>query len=201
MTKKNLFKLIAIAFLLFMLVGLVFFRKGDDKNLNPKPIPANNQQTEKPEKKRELTEEEKLKIFAENFVATYYSYIWGNFSNVESQYYYMTEEMKSREEIKVKKMKKEIEGQPRRYFTARARLLNSSFALDKETKANLSIDLSVDNFAGAIVQRDTMVWVDKNGDYYEGDIDKLIIDTTEKNVEVVLVKISDEWKVDWIEEK
>ena len=183
-----------ITFLLFMLVGLSFFRKGDDKI--PAPNPINNKQIENPNKKQELTEEEKAKIFAENFTATYYSYTWGNFSNVESQYYYMTEEMKNREKEKVEKMKKEIESQPRRYFTARARLLNSEFASYEKTKASLNINLSIDNFAGAIVQRDTMVWVDENGDYYEGDIDDLIINSVEKNVEVNLVKIGEEWKVD-----
>ena len=194
MTKNNLFKIVMITFLLFMLVGLSFFRKGDDKI--PAPNPINNKQIENPNKKQELTEEEKAKIFAENFTATYYSYTWGNFSNVESQYYYMTEEMKNREKEKVEKMKKEIESQPRRYFTARARLLNSEFASYEKTKASLNINLSIDNFAGAIVQRDTMVWVDENGDYYEGDIDDLIINSVEKNVEVNLVKIGEEWKVD-----
>ena len=201
MTKKNLFKIIAIAFLFFMLVGLLFFRKGDDEILNPNPAPADNRQAENPDEKYELTEEEKLKIFAENFAATYYSYTWGNFSNVESQYYYMTEEMKSGEKIKVEQMKRKIENQPQRYFTARARLLNSEFASYEKTGASININLSVDNFAGAIVQRDTMVWVDENGDYYEGNTEDLIIDTVEKNVEINLIKIGEEWKVNEVWEK
>lgn len=200
MTKSNLFKIIAIVFLLLMLVGLAFFRKDDGEIPNSKPVPTDNQQVENPDKKYELTEEEKLKIFAENFAATYYSYTWGNFSNVESQYYYMTEEMKNREKSKVEKMKKEIEDQPQKYFTARAKLLNSEFASYEEAKASVSINLNVDNFAGAIVQRDTMVWVDGNGDYYEGDIEDLIVDTVDKSVQINLIKISGEWKVDWIGE-
>ena len=201
MSKKNLFKIIAIVFLLFMLVGLVFFRKGDNKTLNLNSVPANNQQMKIPDEKRELTEEEKLKIFAENFTATYYSYTWGNFSNVESQYYYMTEKMKSREKSKVEKMKKETEGQPQRYFTARAKLLNSEVISFANITAGLNIKLNVNNLSGAIVQRDTSVWVDENGDYYEGDIDNLIIDTVEKKVEINLIKAGDEWKVDWIGER
>ena len=194
MTKNNLFKIIAIAFLLFMLVGLLFFRKGDDKTLSPNPVPVNNQ----PDEKRELTEEEKVKIFAENFTATYYSYTWGNFSNVELQYYYMTEEMKNREKVKVEKMKREIEGQPQRYFTARAELLNSEFVLFTNTEADLNIKLNVNNLSGAIVQRDTMVWVDKNGDYYEGNPDKLIVNSVEKNIEIKMIKVGGEWKMDGI---
>ena len=135
MTKNNLFKIIAITFLVFMLVGLVFFRKSDDEILNPNPVPADNQQVENPDEKYKLTEEEKLKIFAENFVITYYSYTWGNFSNVESQYCHMTDEMKSREEIKVEKMKREIKGQPQRYFTVQARITNFNFAEYQEDKA------------------------------------------------------------------
>ena len=201
MTKKNLFRIIAIAFLLFMLVGLLFFRKDDKEISNPNLVPANNKQAEEPDKKYELTEEEKVKIFAENFVTTYYSYTWGNFSNVESQYYYMTDEMKSREKEKVEKMKKEIESQPRKYFTARAKLLNSEFTSYEETIAGINISLKINNFAGAIVQRDTMVWVDENGDYYEGNTDDLIIDSIEKNIQINLIKIGEEWKVDWIGEK
>lgn len=201
MTKKNLFKIIAIAFLLFILVGLLFFRKGDDEVLDPNLIPANNQQVEEPDEKHKLTEEEKAKIFAENFVVTYYSYAWGNFSNVESQYYYMTEEMKSREEIKVEQMRREIKDQPQRYFTARARLLDSKIISYEKTRTSVNINLSIDNFAGAIIQRDTMVWVDENGDYYERDLDDLIIDTLSKNVQINIVRIGNEWKVDRIGEK
>ena len=196
MTKNNLFRIIAIAFLLFMLVGLVFFRKGDNEVLNPSLVPANNQQTEIPDEKRELTEKER--ISAENFVTTYYSYTWGNFSNVELQYYYMTEEMKNREKVKVEKMKREIEGQPQRYFTARAELLNSEFVLFTNTEADLNIKLNVNNLSGAIVQRDTMVWVDKNGDYYEGNPDKLIVNSVEKNIEIKMIKVGGEWKMDGI---
>ena len=198
MTKNNLFKIIAIAFLLFMLVGLVFFRKGGDEVLNPNPAPANDWQINNADEKHKLTEEEKVKIFAENFTATYYSYTWGNFSNVELQYYYMTEEMKNREKVKVEKMKREIEGQPQRYFTARAEVLNSEFVLFTNTEADLNIKLNVNNLSGAIVQRDTMVWVDKNGDYYEGNPDKLIVNSVEKNIEIKMIKVGGEWKMDGI---
>ncbi|MCK5591237.1 MAG: hypothetical protein KAI72_04705, partial [Candidatus Pacebacteria bacterium] len=59
----------------------------------------------------------------------------------------------------------------------------------------------IDNFAGAMVQRDTLVWVNKNGNYYEGDETKLITSTTAKNIEIDLIKIDDQWKVDRIEER
>lgn len=209
MTKNSLFKIIAIAFLLFILVGLLFFRKGDDKVLNPNLVPANNQQAEEPDEKYELTEKEKVKIFAENFVTTYYSYIWGNFSNMESQYYYMTEEMKKREENKVEKTKREIEGQPQRYFTTQARITNYSFVEYQENKTSLDIEIEIREFNGAYVidsdvpeiKPHTTALVDGNKKVYLGNIEDLIIKTTDKSVQINLIKTDDKWKVNWIGEK
>ena len=210
MTKKNLFKIIAIAFLLFMLVGLLFFRKGGDEVLNPNPAPADDRQINNPDEKHKLTEEEKAKIFAENFVVTYYSYTWGNFSNVESQYYYMTEEMKSREKIKVEKMKREIEGQPQRYFTARARLLGSEITeFVRNEKISLNISLEIKEFNGAYVMDDdvieikplTTALIDGNKKIYSGNIEDLIINASKKNIKINLIKIGNKWKVDMIEKK
>ncbi len=199
MTKNNLFKIIAITFLVFMLVGLVFFRKSDDEILNPNPVPADNQQVENPDEKYKLTEEEKLKIFAENFVITYYSYTWGNFSNVESQYCYMTDEMKSREEIKVEKMKREIKGQPQRYFTVQARITNFNFAEYQEDKASLDIDIKIKEFNGAIIASEEMeILVDINGNVFEGNAEDLIGKVFNKKIKMTLIKIEDKWKVDKI---
>ncbi len=199
MTKKNLLEIVIIAFLLFMLVGLVFFRKNKNGEIS-EPKPRENWQLEESGGKQELTEEEKAKIIAGNFAINYYSYAWGDFSNIESQYCHMTNEMKKREEIKVEKMKKEIEGQPRRYFTARAELLNPEVILFTNTEAKLNIKLRIDNLSCAIVQRDTMVWVDENGDYYEGDPDNLIINSVEKNIEIIMTRIGNEWRVSKIGE-
>lgn len=199
MTKNNLFKIIAITFLVFMLVGLVFFRKSDDEILNPNPVPADNQQVENPDEKYKLTEEEKLKIFAENFVITYYSYTWGNFSNVESQYCHMTDEMKSREEIKVEKMKREIKGQPQRYFTVQARITNFNFAEYQEDKASLDIDIKIKEFNGAIIASEEMeILVDINGNVSEGNAEDLIGKVFNKEIKMTLIKIEDKWKVDKI---
>lgn len=209
MTKSNLFKIIAIVFLLLMLVGLAFFRKDDGEIPNSKPTPTDNQQVENPDKKYELTEKEKVKIFAENFTATYYSYTWGNFSNVESQYYYMTEEMKNREENKVRRIKREVEEQPRKYFTVRAEVDKSEFIEFVENiKVSMNISLKIKEINGAFVidtevpeiKPHTTALVDGNKNVYEGDIEDLIIDTVDKSVQINLIKIGGEWKVDWIGE-
>jgi alpha-galactosidase/6-phospho-beta-glucosidase family protein len=189
----------AIFFVVIFLIGMVFFRK-DDNNAEENNLKLNSQPLVEDIKEERITEEEKIKSFAENFAMIYYSYTWGNFSNIESQYYYMTDEMKDRERNKVEQIKKAAENQPQKYFTARANFIDSEFLYYEKAKANLKINLSVDNYAGAIVQRDTMVWVDKNGNYCGGDIRDLIASTIKKKINIELVKIGEEWKADEIEE-
>lgn len=201
MTKQDLIRIIVIVILALFLIGLVFFRKEKENNVPKQANNGNIPKIEENDKKTEPTEEEKLKTMAENFTIIYYSYSWGNFSNIESQYNYMTGAMKDREKNKVERMKEEIKNQPQKYFTARAKLIDSDFAFYKETNGSVKINLNVDNIAGAMAQRDTMVWVDENGDYYSGDIKDLIMKTVNKNIEINLVKIGNEWKVDEIVEK
>ena len=208
MGKLYLAKIVAFITLLILLAGFVFFRKDENEpELSQSElerqqlIESVKEQRKNKELPKEDKEKNKIKAMAGNFASIYYSYSWGNFSNIKSQYGYMTDEMKNREKNKVEQMKKEIENQPQKYFTARAKLTDSTFISYSETKASLKINLSIDNFAGAIVQRDTMVWVDERGDYYEGDAKNLIVNTVDKNVEIILIKIDDEWKVDEIGEK
>lgn len=186
--------------LIALLIGVVFFPKERNRNI----INQNNQQEEQQansdnNKQEELMEEERVKTIAETFAGIYYSYRWGNFSNIESQYYYMTDEMKNREENRVIEMKKEVENQPQKYFTARAKLTDSDFIYLEKERAAMNINLNIDNFAGAIVQRDTMVWVDEKGNRYTGDIKDLIIKTSEKRIKIELIKSNREWKVNGIE--
>jgi len=200
---KKIIIIISIVFavLLSLAASVVFFPKERNKNILNQGNQQEERQLENSDKKTELTDEEKVKAIAENFTMIYYSYTLWNFSNIESQYYYMTDEMKNREENRVTEMKKEIENQPQKYFTARAKLTDSNFVYYEEEKAAINIDLSIDNFAGAIAQRDTMVLVDEKGDRYAGDIKDLIMNTTNKNIEINLVKIGNEWKIDEIKEK
>ena len=198
---KKIIIVVAVVFTLALSfwMGVVFFAK-DNNNIKENNSELNNQQLIEDIQNEEITAEQKIKSFAENFTTTYYSYTWGSFSNIESQYYYMTDEMKNREENKVEQIKKDAENQPQKYFTVRAKLADSNFISYKETKAVLKINLNINNYAGAIVQRDTMVWVDKDGNYYEGDLSDLVIDTIEQKINIELIKIGEEWKVDEIVE-
>ncbi|MCK5123219.1 MAG: hypothetical protein KAQ87_03675 [Candidatus Pacebacteria bacterium] len=203
MNKSNLTKKTTIYAAVFLvvifLIGMVFFRK-DDNNIKENNLKIDEQQLIEDARNKEIAEKEKTKLFAENFTVTYYSYTWGNFSNIESQYYYMTAEMENKKKNKVWQIKENIKNQPQKYFTARAKLIDSNFISYEETKATLEINLNVDNYAGAIAQRDTMVWVDERGNYYEGNLSNLVISAIEKKIKIKLVKIGDEWKVGEIEE-
>ena len=208
MSRFYLIKIFIFIILFIFLIGFIFFPKEKNEvELSQSEIERQQliesvkEQEKLNEEKKNLTEKEQVKMFAENFTKIYYSYVWGIFSNIESQYYYMTDEIKDREKNKVEKMKEAIKNQPQKYFTVRAKLTSSTFTFYDETKASFEIDLDIDNFAGAMVQRDTLVWVNKNGNYYEGDETKLITSTTAKNIEIDLIKIDDQWKVDRIEER
>ena len=199
---KKITFVIAVVFViaLIFLIGVVFFGK-DNKDAEITDN-QNNQQEEQNgsnvDPKNVITEEQKTKTFAENFATTYYSYTWGNFSNIESQYYYMTYVMKDREINKIKQIKSATENQPQKYFTARAKVIDSNFIFYEETKATLEINLDIKNYAGSMVERDTIVWVDERGNYYEGNLNNLIISATEKKIKIELLKFDDEWKVDEI---
>ena len=209
MSKFYLTKIVAFIMLLTLLAGFVFFRK--DKNESESPVKQlpNQQEEQKEEKNKELTEEDRLKTFAETFAGIFYSYTWGNFSNVESQYGYMTDEMKNRERNKVEQMKKGIEDQPRKYFMVRAEVINSEMIDYQENKkAVLNIKLKVKEIDGAFVidtevpeiRPNTSALVDGNKNVYTGDIKDLVVKTTDKNIKINLIKIDDKWKVDEIGE-
>jgi hypothetical protein len=205
---KKIIIIIAVIFiiLLFFGAGIGFFLKERDEDISDQ----NNKQEEqqRPEnskkteliKKEELTKEERLRIFSENFAVIYYSYTWGNFSNIETQYDYMSEKMKNEEKNRVEQMKQKIESQPRKYSSARAKLINSEVLLYGENEAEIIVNLNITNFAGAIIQKKTMTWVDEKGDPYIGDINNLIISSKNKKIKINFIKVNDKWKVDEIED-
>jgi len=200
--KITLLVVIVVFVALIFLIGAIFF--GKDKKDTEVINNQNNQQEEQEVLNKDtenvITEKQKTKIFAENFTTTYHSYTWGKFSNIESQYYYMTYAMKDRKINKVKQLKEGIVNQPQKYFTVRAKLIDSNFISYKETEAILEMNLRINSYAGAMVERDTMIWVDEKGDYYGGDLNELIVNTNEKKIRIEMFKFDGEWKVDKIEE-
>ncbi len=202
MDKRTLIIILIAAIIAgLFLVGSVFFKKepkeggalslrGDKKGVH-QIVP------EKPQPEK-LSEEEIIKTLAENFASSYYSYTWGEFGMMEGLYYFMTEEMVEKEKMKVEQIKKAIQNQPRQYFTARAEVLSSDFIEHQKNKASLNIDLEIKEFDGAMVERDTIVLVDANGDIYGGDSGDLVRKIFNKSVKVNLIKIGEKWRVDGI---
>lgn len=207
MVKISLIKIILLIIVLIFFVGFIFF--GKDK-YKPKPLEKQSQiqeetvQEKEEEIIRELTEEDKISIFAENFTTIYYSYTWGNFSNIESLYDKMTDEMENRERNRVEQMKKGIENQSQKYFTVRVEVINLKIIDYQENKkATLDIKLKLKDIDGAFVtdvdvpeiRPNTSALIDGNKNVYTGNIEDLVIMTVDKKIEIKLVKENDKWKV------
>ena len=204
--KKSFAILAGVAVIMLLAAGLIFFKKDQgSKVLDENKTEIHQTVPPKPEP-RELSEEEKIKIMAENFAGSYYSYTWGEFGMIEGLYYYMTDGMRGGEEKRVAGLKEELKNQPRRYFMVRAKVINSSFIEYQENKASLDVDLEIKEIDGAFVvdtdvpkiKPNTSALVDRNGNVYNGDMDDLVIRATSKNVKISIIKVSDKWKVNRI---
>jgi hypothetical protein len=207
-TNKNLLliAIIAVFIMAVFAVGLLFFRKKDEKPIAYQPAnpplsktvkQPNKPPVQQPSAKPPTKEKEKIKVkrLAENFAASYYSYTWGDFSNIEGLYDHMTDELKKIKAEKVKKMKKEIENRPQKYFTVWSEVIDSRFNEYNSKRASLNINLKTKEINGASVARETIVFVDANGNIYKGNIDDLVQKTFNRLIKIDLIKVSNEWKV------
>ena len=206
-TKKLLAILTGIVVVVLLAAGVFFFKKNHGNKVLKNNKLENHQVIPPKPKPRKSSEREKLKIMADDFARSYYSYTWGKFGIIEGLYYDMTDEMKKREMARVDRMKEKIKNQPRKYFTVKAEVVNSEFTeFTENTKASLNIDLEIREINGAFVtdvdvpeiRPQTTALVDGKGNIYEGDINSLVVNTTNKNVKINLVKIGDKWKVNGI---
>ncbi|MBU3965064.1 hypothetical protein KKA96_01665, partial [Patescibacteria group bacterium] len=150
-------------------------------------------------------EEAKIKSLAENFVFRYYSYVWGSFSGVESQYDNMSDELRNQEEAKIREIKAIMSGQPRKFFTVQADVIDSKIdEYNINEKAILTVKMSVKEINGALVTSEevpeikpnTSGWVNGDGKAYRGSIDGLIAKKIVKSINIVLVKEGNGWKID-----
>jgi len=217
--KKFLVAAVAFIFVAAIFaVGMIFFKRENpnvpvlnqpNRTSHFSPGKVDNEQSEKKENKkrrRKVTEKERVKTIAETFVSGYYSYRQGDFSNIESRYYSMTDEMRKREEEKVNKMKEKIVGKPKEYKSVRTTVISSNFIEYDNVKAILKMEIKVDKINGAWVTSDevpeiypyTSALIDSNKKVHVGDIDDLITETINKTVQVALVKVDNKWKVDSI---
>lgn len=205
MSRFYLTKIFTFIFLFIFLIGFTFFRKDEYKS---KPLikqPPNQQEEMAEEEEKELTNEDNMKRSAETFASIYYSYTWGNFSNTELLYNYMTEKMKNNEKERIKNIKNEGKDQPNRYYTEEAKIINSEIInYSDNSTAKLNIILEIKKINGAFVtdadvpeiKPHTSAFVDGNGNIYDGNIEDLVIEIIETKVQINLIKIKNDWKIE-----
>ncbi len=197
--RKSFAILVGIAVMMLLAAGLIFFKKDqrggaldENKKETRQTIPPKSE----PGK---LSEEDKVKTMAENFARSYYSYTWGEFGIIEGLYYDMTDKMKEREMARVERIKEKIKSQPRRYFTVKAEVINSSFIEYQENKASLDINLEIEEFNGLVMGLDGVeTLVDINGNVYKGNSKDLIGKVFNKKIKIDLVRVEKDWKVNKI---
>ncbi|MFA6097085.1 MAG: hypothetical protein WC788_05650 [Candidatus Paceibacterota bacterium] len=200
MDAKNLRKIAIIAMLVFVLIGFTFFRKEKPKDSTPPDVPViEDPVVVKPD--LEKIEKENLQKQAEQFSWIYYSFSWGKFSNIESLYGEMTDPLREKERSKVESLKNGIKNQPVQYQTQRSAALSSEIVSYDKEKATVDVKLETSYYAGALVQRDTMVWVDTSGKEFKGNEFDLIYFKEQKTIELVLSKIDGKWKIDRVSVK
>lgn len=201
MGTKDIGKIVLIAMLVFLLIGFAFFRREKPKNktIADDPVIENPAPIEKPD--AEKIEKEILQKKAQQFSWIYYSFSWGKFANIESLYGEMTDSFKESERLKVESLKNGIKNMPVRYETQRSDALGSEIVSFESSRSVIDVNLETSFYSGAIVQKDTMVWVDTSGKEFKGNEKDLIYFKEQKTIELTLLKINGEWKVDQISVK
>jgi len=199
---KKILLLVSVVFVflfLLLIVSPLFLKKNDKEII----VQDNNSQEIKQLanlKKEDLMEKEKIVNMLENFLIVYNSYTWGSFSNIESQYNSMSEEMKSNEQQRVEQMKKDIENQPQQYVSARASLIDSKFLLYDENGLEMIVNLNIESYAGAIVQRENMIiWVDSKGVPFDEDKKPFVISSNNKRIKISCIQVDGNWKINKME--
>ena len=209
MSRFYLIKIFTFILLFIFLIGFTFFRKDEYKSKPPAKQPLNQQEetVKEEEKEKELTDEDNIKRIAETFASIYYSYTWGNFSNIELLYNYMTEKMKNNEKERIKDIKNKGKDQPTKYYTEEAKIINSAIINHSDNStAKLNIDLEIKKINGAFVtdadvpeiKPHTSAFVDGNGNFYDGNIEDLVVEIIEEKVQIDIIKIKNNWRVEGI---
>jgi len=201
MKKNNLVKTIIVIFFLFLLLALYYFITSE-KTLEIKNNRQDFQEQDASALRSEIFKKNEARLAAENFAVAYYSYTWGDFSNIESQYSAMTEEMKNAEQKRVEEMKEKTETQPLKRITEMASLAENKFVLYEEEKAISEIKLNIVKIP-LIYDKENDEWSDGENIYAKEHIEKHLKGITEnfpqKTVRINLVKQKGLWKISGIE--
>lgn len=192
MTKRDLKRIILLAFLAMLLVGFTFFRK-DTKNENYKNQDAVEQ--------KNVLEKQKAENMLSNFAVTYNSYTSGDFSNIESLYGMMTEELKKSETEKVSKLKL---GDKKEYQTIKSDFKGSNTIEFSENKIIANIVLLKQIYGGAYKSDPDnnlqKILVDREGKPYDKDISTLLESKDLVFLQLTGVRENEDWKVNEIKD-
>jgi len=214
MNKKVLLLMLAVIFILSIVLTIdtnVFHKKYKGIRIRDREhgYEKNDQKGRMKSKQNDENKiKEEIKNLAENFAEVYYSYTWGNFSNIESLYPFMTDGMLKMEKEKVKRMLNENKAKKRVYLTVEAKGERSDFIeYEKGVKASLRIKLKLKKINGAWVtgmdisrpEISTTIFVNGDGKIYNGNIEELVVKVFFKDVDIYLNKQGTEWKVDRLE--
>ena len=198
MKKNNLAKVvIVICFLLLLAISYYFI--GSEKEPEIKNDQQDFQEQNVNALRSEIFEKNEARLAAENFAVTYYSYTWGDFSNIESQYSAMTDEMKNAERKKVGEIKEKTESQPSKHITEIASLAENKFILYEEERAISEVRLNIAKIP-LTHNKENDEWSDGENTYAKEDLKKFVENSSQKTVRIDLVKQEDLWKISGMEQ-
>lgn len=195
MTKSNLKQIALLLILAIFLIGFTFFQKDKSEEFI----------TESNEKEQlAILEQKKAENMLSNFTVTYNSYSAGDFSNIESLYPLMTEQMAQTEKTKIERFRAKIAEQPKQYQTVTAEFRGLSTQEFEDEKIIANIIIFKQTFSGAYIQnsdkKEHFILVDQNGQPYSGDMNMLLLSKDLKIFQITGVKENGIWKVASMEE-
>lgn len=196
--KNDLSKIILIIILLLLFIGLAFFRKNENA---PKP-PENNPQADQladSGKNKELTEEEKVKMFAKNFVEIYGTYSLGDFSNLESLKDMMSDRLRQEKTEWIYSEKQKLTNKPKVFvsLTTIAKAVKMNFF--NGSRAEIEIEYEKTKARGVSIYIDNILT--PVNEFGEKTTDPIPKETEMGLINMKLVKENNEWKIEEIDYK
>lgn len=195
---KKIIIVVAVIFViaLFFWMGVVFFTK-DNSITKTTDNQQEKEQMNDYDKKPEITEEEKIKTFAENFVEIYNTYMINDFSNMESLKDSMTQELWDEKLQWIEMEKEKIKDKPKQYIIFNTQASKSNIVSFDNGEAVVEIECEQFEIRGASIYiGDVLTNVDEFG---EITLIRIPRKSETKKVALKLIKKNNEWKVDNIE--
>lgn len=186
----------AVVLIVIFIVGAIFFKKKDTRPIYNQPASPPVNHPVKPIVKP-LSEEEKLKIMALNFIGAYGTYKLGDFFNIEILKDKMTDRLWEEKSQWIEIKKEESKNQPKRYITFSAHSGKADIVSLDSNEAEIMVDYTQTETKGAVVQGEvTIKYVNEFGEEKPAPPPT----ETSKKMYLKLVKVNNEWRVDKVED-